>query len=385
MVRIILLLSLTTAWAQTSIIGDILRPFLERQPEQAMAMNIDLEWDREMRVIARYTSQLRPGPFNQEVLYPLQQLYLEERQFRPAILKLMQTIELETAEELRADKSRSWYGDLIDGTTALAGLYVLGHSVGTAVSKTQTFAKIRASTCFGKLEHLFSKGKSPFRSRSIVESNDEARGVAKYHGPLERVREERAFEGWLRNKWNSSKPLILGLGVSSGAGLLWGGGKAIHHHLADRKLSAQQVLNWANRYLALRHSFVACQNYVKAQELRAQMETTDVLSEATRQEWQSTLWEWQEQQQQMSREIQELNALAPEFREGITVDFSDPQAPAAGSIGRDLWQPTEQQQSCQLKAERFILSTAPISWHLQRTQEVLIPLYERYLPLGNPL
>ena len=228
----------------------------------------------------------------------------------------------------------------------------------------------------------FEQAKTPAGGRPVVQGSSKSKELVKYHGPVDRVRTEKIFQGWLRNKWEQYQTFALGLGLSSGAGLLWGGGKAIHHKLAERKLSAQKLLDWANRYVALRHSFIACQNYLNARELRRQMdEATGALPlpETTLKERQDILGAWQEQLQQMNSELQELNALAPELQEGVLVNLGDSQNFIADSIGDQLWRPTDR-QSCGLKSDRFILSTAPIFKHLQQTQEVLTPLYQRYLP-----
>ena len=352
---------------------EVIIPFLERYQRGMSSMMSDpygiAEWEREMGVIADHVSQLAPAYFNSEVLFPLQQFYVEKRELRMGIFKLMEMIESGVEEELDEYAAQSWYGDIIDSVTSFGGAYVLVHTLGSATSKTKLGRQLFAGIKKGIKKFSF-KVKASSHSKELILIKKNALGP---HGG------GKSGQNWIKNKFNESSSFAFGLALTSGAGLVWGGGEGIYHELYTRKLSPSQVLLAAHQYLVLENSFKACVFLGQAKELREQWdEGRIILDEDGLEDLKKTLEEWKVILDEIDQDLGELNILAPEFKTGVQVNLTEFQEATKKQFSQDFWEYSD--GSCELKEENITLSIHPLSMQIHEAKKILNPLFDRYLP-----
>ena len=361
----LLLLSLPLSFSSDEersfpIVEEVIVPLLERHfGEGAMTLSSSLDaldLEREINSAAFMASQLPPGKFNQEVLLPLQHLYMEERILRVGVLQLMGAMEVQVKEELTENQAQSWYGSVIDKTTALAGSYVLAHTLGTAIVKTKV-----GNRYFNKIKDRVEANKN----KSVPVSSDQSclvtigRLMVKYDGSGAK---RRVAQNWLTNILGKYETFTLGIASGAGLGLLWGGGEALHHELSVQRFSPLDVISSANRYLMIQNSYATC----------AALQGVKKFRENFSGEQREALLQWKSDLQEMREDMESLQALAPELREGVPI------APAELQL-QDFWELGT--ENCRLEpvGDSIVLGTNPSLYALIEAEKVLAPLFESYL------
>ncbi|MCY4644377.1 MAG: hypothetical protein OXB88_07140 [Bacteriovoracales bacterium] len=359
--------------------NEVIIPFLEKYGKESEAQTPNakaLELLREMKVIAGYASTLDKASFNHELIIPLQELYLERPDWRPSIMDLAVIIEGTVEKELMEESAKSWYGKTLDRSLWAGGLYVTAHTLGTATSKTRLGRKLWE---LGK-----RKVGEMLRKRGVKEGS--VRGlVAPGKGKI--VKGSRGAPKVSRKAFDRWSSFSLGLGASTGVGLIWGGAEGVYHEMSMARFSPRKALTAANRYLVFQHSFLACRVLAKARTLAQDEKEWERkglgLPEDRLGQRQKTLTEIKDLLNEIEEELNIISPLEPELGGGLEISWQDWGEGPEESPLESFWEDDGEAEVCQLKEEEIALAIPPVLWQVGEAKKILTPLFDRYLPVND--